>query len=117
MDAGLLVRAAMESEGLVMRKRLLCFAEGHGDAWEAFCLDLDLAVQGRSFEEVYRSLSAAIRDYVEAARKEDKRTADRLLNRRAPLWDRLRFYGRYFGSVLKPHDDEKTHGFTLPCPA
>ncbi len=100
-----------------MRKRLLCYAEGHGEAWEAFCLDLDLAVQGRSFEEVYRSLSAAIRDYVEAALKEDRATAERLLNRKAPLLERLRFYRRYVGSILRSHKDEETHGFTIPSPA
>jgi hypothetical protein len=100
-----------------MRKRLLCYAEGHGEAWEAFCLDLDLAVQGRSFEEVYRSLNAVIRDYVEAALKEDRATAKQLLNRKAPLLDRLRFYGRYLGSILRSDKDEETHGFTIPCPA
>jgi hypothetical protein len=100
-----------------MRKRLLCYAEGHGEAWEAFCLDLDLAVQGRSFEEVYHSLCAAIRDYVEAALKEDRATAERLLNRKAPLLDRLRFYRHYLGSILRSHKDEETHGFTIPCPA
>ncbi len=100
-----------------MRKGLLCYAEGHGEAWEAFCLDLDLAVQGRSFEEVYRSLSAAIRDYVEAALKEDRATAERLLNRKAPLLDRLRFYRYYLGSILRSHKDEETHGFTISCPA
>jgi hypothetical protein len=108
---------AMAIEGFVMRKRLLCFAEERGGAWEAFCLDLDLAVQGSSFEEVYSSLNAAILDYVGAALKEDTRTAESLLNRKAPLWERLRFYARYVGAVIKPRDDKQTHGFTLPCPA
>jgi hypothetical protein len=100
-----------------MRKRLLCYAEGHGEAWEAFCLDLDLAVQGRSFEEVYGFLNAAIRDYVESAQKEDRATSDRLLNRKAPLLDRLRFYRHYLGSIFKTYQDQETHGFTIPCPA
>ncbi len=100
-----------------MRKRLLCYAQGHSGAWEAFCLDLDLAVQGRSFEEVYLSLQAAIRDYVEAALKEDGQTAERLLKRKAPIFERFRFYARYLGSILKSSNEEETHGFTLPCPA
>ena len=78
---------------------------------------LDLAVQGRSFEEVYRSLNAAIRDYVEAAQKEDRGTAERLLNGKTPFLERLRFYRRFWGAILKSHKDEETHGFTILCPA
>ncbi len=100
-----------------MARRLLCYAEQCDEAWEAFCLDLDLAVQGCSFEEVYGSLKAAIRDHVVAALKEDRAAAERLLNRKAPFLDRLRFYRRYLGSILKSHKDEETHGFTIPCPA
>jgi hypothetical protein len=65
----------------------------------------------------FRSLNAAILDYAVAAMKEDWATAGRLLNRKAPLLDRLRFYRRYLGSILKSHQDEETHGFTIPCPA
>ena len=43
-----------------MRNNLQCIAVGHGDRWEAFCPDLDLAVQGRSLEEVRRSLDKAV---------------------------------------------------------
>lgn len=100
-----------------MRKKLLCYAEGQGDAWEAFCLDFDLAVQGKSFEEVYRSLNVAIRDYVSAAHGEDSATAERLLHRKAPFIERLKFYWRYLQAIRKSHNHGITHGFTLPCPA
>ena len=35
-----------------MMKRLLCFAEGKEGDWEGICVDLDIAVQGASFNEV-----------------------------------------------------------------
>jgi len=34
-------------------RRLLCFAQGTDGDWDAACPDLDIAVQGRSCEEVY----------------------------------------------------------------
>ncbi|WP_256445687.1 hypothetical protein [Skermanella sp. TT6] len=43
-----------------MRRAFACIAEGRDGEWEAFCLDLDLAVAGTSFEEVYRDLNKAI---------------------------------------------------------
>lgn len=43
-----------------------CFAEGNGASWEAFCLDFDLAVQGRSFEDVYAKLNDQIALYIES---------------------------------------------------
>lgn len=100
-----------------MRKKLLCYAEGHEGAWQAFCLDFDLAVQGRTFEEVYGTLLVAIRDYVEAALSEDRSTKERLLNRKSPLLERARFYWHYLKALSKVHTEEMTHGFTIPCPA
>lgn len=67
-----------------MPKVLRCYAEGRPGDWEAFCLDLDLAVQGDSFQEVFASLNEAIEQYIEAVCElpEDQRMP--LLNRRAP---------------------------------
>ena len=70
---------------------LRCYAEGTARGWEAVCLDLDIAVQGDSFEEVYRLLDEAVQeyaDYVSGLPEEDRA---RLLGRKAPLADRLRF--------------------------
>jgi predicted RNase H-like HicB family nuclease len=74
---------------------MICYAEGHEGTWAAYCPDLDLAVQGRTFEEVYGVLGVAIRDYVEAAAQEKFSDRDRLLSRKAPLWERLCLYWRY----------------------
>ena len=68
-----------------------CYSEGDGDRWEAVCLDFDLAVQGQSFEEVYRDLLKAIAEYVEYVSTLPQPDRARLLNRQAPLTMRLRF--------------------------
>jgi hypothetical protein len=67
-----------------MASRLLCFARGVDDRWEAICLTLDIAVQGNSFEAVKRGLDHAIRDYVDGLSEESPRDRARLLNRHAP---------------------------------
>jgi len=50
----------------VAAKTLHCYAEGQDGDWEAICVDLDIAVQGRSFEEVCGSLRAAIELYLDS---------------------------------------------------
>lgn len=60
------------------------FIEGRGAQWEAFCFDFDIAVCGRSLEEVRVSLSEAVSAYVQEAKKEAPETREKLLKRRAP---------------------------------
>lgn len=98
-------------------KPLLCFAHGRDNEWEAICLDLDIAVQGRSYQEVYGLLSEAIQTYVEDAQSEDPDTAIRLLSRQAPLLVRLRYMWDFLWSAVKARDAEARHGFTMPCAA
>ncbi len=50
-----------------MRRIVRCVAEGRGDEWEAICLDLDIAMQGQSFEDVFASLNKAIALHIETA--------------------------------------------------
>ena len=50
-------------------RNLLCYASGHGHDWEAICLDLDIAVQGQSFDEVFNDLNEAIALYLESVRE------------------------------------------------
>ena len=38
---------------------LFCYAEGSGNAWEAICLDFDIAVQGTSDQDVMNKLNAS----------------------------------------------------------
>lgn len=102
-----------------MVKQLLCFAEGRGDQWEAICVDLDLAVQGRSFPEVQDSLNAAIVGYLRSVGDEDEATRRQLLNRRAPLLVRLRYAWRFLrASVLHGGpDDRSLAGYQTARPA
>ena len=53
-----------------MTKFLTCYATGDSGGWEAICVDFDIAVQGKSFEEVFQELKVAIREYVESAKQE-----------------------------------------------
>ena len=40
-----------------MTRKLLCYAFGHGDRWEAICVDLDISTQGKSFRDVCDGLN------------------------------------------------------------
>ncbi len=101
-----------------MRKVLRCYAEGLNGDWEALCLDLDIAVQGSSFEEVFNGLNEAVHLYVESAMELSGSDARRLLNRPAPLHLRLRFLWRSIQDVFNSNGNGWLRAsFTLPCTA
>lgn len=102
------------------RRLLRCYSEGRGDCWEAVCLDLDIAVQGRSFQETYDGLNEAIADYLEYVLTLPEPDRSRLLSRRAPLSMRLRFLWyalliSFAGS--KPGHIKERGEFLVACPA
>ena len=74
--------------------KLLCYAEGEGENWEAFCLNFDLAVQGKSFKEVKQKLVDQIELYLESVDSLPEGERHALLNRKAPLgeWLKIAFY-------------------------
>ena len=97
-----------------------CIAHGHGSQWEGLCLDLDIAVQGKSLEEVKTSLESMVVSYIEDASQEDEATRNRLLERRAPLSVRFPWALRLFlRSILsnKNRGSDDTVGFPVSCPA
>jgi hypothetical protein len=98
---------------------LRCYAERRQGQWEALCIDFDLAVQGQSFEEVYHFLNFAIVDYVSRVRELPPADRERLLKRRAPLWEQLSFLLSLLRGALRSHGggDDERHGYTLPCAA
>jgi hypothetical protein len=101
-----------------MARVLRCFAEGSGQEWQAYCLDLDIAVQGQSFAEVEASLQEAIRLYVESLADLSDADRIRLLNRPVPLWQRLNFAWRSFASALRPTvQDSGQQSVMLACHA
>nr|VFK33614.1 MAG: hypothetical protein BECKMB1821G_GA0114241_11701 [Candidatus Kentron sp. MB] len=74
---------------------LHCYAERKDDLWQAFCLDLTIAAQGESFEEVRRKLAIMVKEYIDdAIEGEDQAYAKQLLTRRAPLryWLKYNLY-------------------------
>jgi predicted RNase H-like HicB family nuclease len=104
----------------MLKQPLVCIATGHGDEWEAFCLDFDLAVQGRSFEEVKRDLRQAIEMYVEAALAEPEPARSQLLSREAPFFVRLMWACRLFIVIISRRANRDTAfpiEFPVTCPA
>lgn len=100
-----------------IQKVVYCYASGREGAWEAICLDLDIAVQGASFEEVSALLREAITLYLETVSDlpEDERAA--LLSRPVPFWTRLRFAVEAFWSALRAKADGRLeHQFTMALP-
>lgn len=99
--------------------KLWCVAKGNEEGWEALCVDLDIAVEGRSFEDARARLNDAIRTYVEDASKEDSATYQALIQRKAPLHVRLAWAWGLFVHALfgKNRNHNLTAGFDLPCPA
>lgn len=106
-----------------MEHRIIhCYAEGRGNAWEAFCLDFDLAVQGRTFEDVYQKLNDQIVLYIEHVATLPEADRTRLLNRSMPFTLRAGFFWRFLLSSLFQRDGKSRHEFTrpmsdLPCAA
>ena len=100
------------------RKLLHCYAEGREGAWEAICLDYDIAVQGESFEEVASSLREAVELYLESLDDLPPADRERLLQRRAPLSLRLKFLISTAREMLVGNrDDAEHHPFTIPIAA
>jgi predicted RNase H-like HicB family nuclease len=66
-------------------KNLRCYAEGRDGDWEAICLDLDVAVQGSSFEEVFGLLRQAISLYLESVAEVPQQERHSLLHRPTPF--------------------------------
>jgi len=102
------------------KQSLVCIATGHGNEWEAFCLDFDLAVQGSSFEEVRGFLHEAIRVYVESALAEREPDRSRLLARKAPFFVRFSWGWRLFWLTIfgrTRRDENATVEFPIARPA
>lgn len=70
-------------------RKLTCYAWGKPGDWEALCVDLDLAAQGASLEEVRRELGDAIETYLDYVADLPENEQTRFLNRKVPLTLRL----------------------------
>ena len=101
-----------------LKRSLQCFAHGRDGDWEAICVDLDIAVQGKSFGEVQQSLNEAVRSYVELVSLEDDSAKESLLNRRAPWHVTAKLWiGLVISGLMDGRRGEEQASFPLPCPA
>lgn len=101
-----------------MRRILHCYAFGSEGKWEAICIDLDLAVQGRSFEEVSALLHEAIVFHLEGVMALPEPDRARLLERSVPWHVRLRYAVEAFLFFVRNRDGGPfEHRYTIPCPA
>jgi hypothetical protein len=98
-----------------MARSIWCYAEGTGDKWEAFCLDFDLAVQGRSFDEVAHKLEEQIEIYIEGVMAQPPEQRQHLLMRRVPWTERVRLLIRVLCAVLVRPVDQ--HSYRIQAPA
>lgn len=79
----------MHAHDLLLR----CYFEKDGDQWLGYCLDFMLVTQAGSLPEAMRKLESQMREYVyDATAGEDRKHADTLLRRRAPLRYWVKFY-------------------------
>jgi hypothetical protein len=102
-----------------MTRYLYCVAHHRGEQWEAICLDFDLAVQGRTFEDVQARLQEAIGTYVEDALAQPEPSRSKLLHRRAPLTARLSWLWPLIVRTIfsRERDSDATVGFPVACRA
>ncbi len=78
----------MNPKQLILR----CYAEKKDSIWQAFCIDLNLAVQGETRDEVRVKLQRQISSYLyDALEGEDKEYAAQLLSRKAPIVFRAKY--------------------------
>lgn len=76
------------------------YVERKNGVWQAFCIDLCLAVQGESKDEVVTKLHEQIHDYLQDIFEgEDRPYASQLLSRKAPLAQ----IAKYHYLVMREH--------------
>ena len=105
--------------GAKMSRYIYGVAHGRQDQWEAFSFDFDLAVQGRSFEEVSEQLEEAVKAYIATAMEQPEPARSKLLRRTAPLHVRAVWALKIalWTMFLNKRTDESAFGFPVPCPA
>ncbi len=102
-----------------MNKAIWCYAEGRPGNWEAVCLDFDLAVQGGSFDEVYKELNESISMYLEYVKSLPEEEHLQFLSRKVPFNLRLKFVLILLATTLFKNGghDRDCAGFLVHCQA
>lgn len=107
-------------EDMADKFRYFCVAEGcdeHG--WQAICLNLDIAAEGRTLADVKMRLNGAVHSYVEEVSKMPDADRKRLLNRPVPFMLKLEYAFKLFWHSLrsKRRDGGLQASFEIPCHA
>ncbi|AWN49554.1 hypothetical protein DK419_27105 [Methylobacterium terrae] len=98
--------------------RLLCFAKGRPGLWEAVCVDLDIAVQAETQDEVLALMRTSIDAYLHSLEAEEPAVRERLLRRRAPWHVRTRLLlGFMWHTLTRRSRDDYRASYELPCHA
>ena len=92
--------------------KLKCQAYGGGTSWEAICVDLNVAVCGRSQPEVRASLRTAVDLYLETVATLPAAEHDGFLSRRAPWHTRAKLATLARLNALR-RDRGRLEAFTL----
>ena len=92
---------------------LRCMARGQDGDWEAICVDLDIAAQGTSFEEVRDSLHEAIDMYLERIAELPEEEQRQVLSHRSPWYVRAQFV--VLSCIMRDRENSGTRrrSFTL----
>jgi hypothetical protein len=100
-----------------MRETFYCIFHGRGGEWEGFCLDLDIAIQARSFDEAKNLMGDAIDTYIQDAMKEAEPARTALLNRSVPFRVRAYWAMRVAMAAFRgrKRDDDISVGYPVPC--
>jgi hypothetical protein len=93
-----------------------CFAQGSGDVWEAFSLELGLAAQASSLEEVKAKLESMIETYVCEALTVDREHAQQLLSRKATWSVFAKYYFICALGVLNNNGRKRSTTYREPMP-
>ncbi len=90
-----------------------CYAYGSGDCWHGICTDLDIAVDGGSYQEVEATLGICIKMYLESISELPEAERSRLLARRAPWHLRARLAISTWVHQLERASDRHARSFFL----
>lgn len=107
---------ADRTESLVLR----CYIEGAARSWRGICVDLDIAAQGESLEEVRAALDEMISTYLETVMTYPAAQRHKFLNRKTPFLSRIKYAAVFFlASLFAGRRGNDRVGFIShrPCPA
>lgn len=94
-----------------------CYAYSNGDRWHAICTDLDIAVDGESYQEVEAALDICIGMYLKSISELPEQDRRQLLTRRAPWHVRAWLAGSTWAHQLKRANDRRARSFLLESQA